>query len=79
MATSVLVYGPSGCGKTKNAEALRKHYKLDRVIDGWEPENVWPITGALILTNVRPSFEQMGNKELKIRSFDEAKKEVGIK
>lgn len=30
---SVLIYGPQACGKTYNAERLRKHFGLARVVD----------------------------------------------
>ena len=31
---SMIIYGPQGCGKTQHAEALRRHFKLARIVDG---------------------------------------------
>lgn len=35
---TIIVYGPQGCGKTTNAEALRKHFGCDEIIDDWESD-----------------------------------------
>ena len=50
-ARTVVVYGPHACGKTRNAEALRKGFGLDRVIDDWNGRDQVPMRGALVLTN----------------------------
>lgn len=55
---SVIVYGPQGCGKTRHADALRKHFELDKIYD----QDCAPVTsfhdlpksGHLILTHERP-------------------------
>ena len=49
---SVVVYGPQGSGKTLHAEALRKHFHLDTVIEADAPHQVRkaPVKGALVLT-----------------------------
>ncbi|MEG2047016.1 MAG: ATP-binding protein [Comamonas sp.] len=49
---SVVVYGPQGSGKTLHAEALRKHFHLDTVVEADAPHQVrkMPKTGALVLT-----------------------------
>lgn len=50
---SVIVVGPQGCGKSRNAEVIRKHYGLGKVVDGFStPLTVQPNT--LYLTNVLP-------------------------
>lgn len=48
---SVIVYGPPGSGKTRHAEALRKHFELNTVLDADELYGIkeLPATGALIL------------------------------
>ncbi|HEX2652321.1 MAG TPA: hypothetical protein VHN11_01555 [Xanthobacteraceae bacterium] len=48
----VFVYGPQGSGKSRHGEALRKHFGLPRIVDGWSPTDELPRTGALVLTNV---------------------------
>lgn len=30
---SIIVHGPQGCGKTLQAEALRRHFKMQRVVE----------------------------------------------
>lgn len=51
MKPTIVIHGPQGCGKTRNAEALRQHYGLDRVIEADErPHQMLPATGALVLT-----------------------------
>lgn len=51
---SVIVYGPQGCGKTRNAEALLKGFKLERLVDGWDGSHHTHI-GVLYLTNTVPA------------------------
>ena len=48
---SVVVYGPQASGKTRNAEALRKHFLLDVVMDTGLAHDIGriPDTGALVL------------------------------
>lgn len=64
----ILIHGPAACGKTRNAEALRRFYAADTVVDGFYPMsnrlkkfhtdqgNIAPenLAGALILTNAAP-------------------------
>lgn len=59
MKTSVIVFGPQACGKTRNAEKLKQHFGLDRVIEheDYPPNQLLPTTGALILTNRTPPPE----------------------
>lgn len=33
MNHSIIVYGPQSCGKTTNAEALKKNFGLDKIVD----------------------------------------------
>lgn len=33
MNPSVVIYGPQGCGKSVNAQRLRRHFGLTRVVD----------------------------------------------
>ena len=59
---SVIVYGPQGCGKTKNAERLRKHFKMDETCD--DEMDPYPLTkeqviefkngSTLFLTSIDP-------------------------
>lgn len=37
---SIIVHGPQGCGKSRNAELLRRYFKMHRVVD--DAENVYP-------------------------------------
>lgn len=48
---SVVVYGPMACGKTRNAEKLRAHFGLDRVVDDWDGKQ-FEDEGVLYLTNL---------------------------
>lgn len=78
---SIIIIGPAGCGKTRHADALRRHYGLDRVIDtGAELDRryVVPATGALVLT-IEPMSAPPGVRTInftdaaasaRIRSFD---------
>ncbi|WP_137860773.1 hypothetical protein [Variovorax sp. 3P27G3] len=51
---SVIVHGPQGCGKSQHAEELRKGFKLDRVVDGWDGQHHDNI-GVLYITNEVPA------------------------
>jgi cytidylate kinase len=31
---NIIIYGPRGCGKTLNGERFRKHYCMQRVVEG---------------------------------------------
>ncbi|AEH88166.1 hypothetical protein [Mesorhizobium opportunistum] len=47
--STTIVFGPMACGKTRNAEALRRHFGCDRVVDEWDgrkrlPENSLALT-----------------------------------
>lgn len=68
MRRSLLIHGPGGCGKTHHADALRKFFGLNRVIDGWREGEKLPPRGALILTNQAPKAPVDAN----ILSFHEA-------
>ncbi|WP_018991266.1 P-loop NTPase family protein [Aromatoleum toluclasticum] len=46
---SIIIHGPQGCGKSRNAEALRRHFKMERVVD--DAECAYPRTTDL------PRFE----------------------
>jgi hypothetical protein len=48
---SVIVYGPQGCGKSTHAEAMKLHFCLKQVLDGWSFSEPIPETDTLILTN----------------------------
>lgn len=48
---AVIVYGPQGCGKSTNAEAMRRHFGVARVVDGYAPGDELP-GDTLALTNV---------------------------
>lgn len=61
---SIIVYAPQGSGKALHAEKLRKHYKMDEVVDAdFDP---YPITDdqvkefkagkILFLTHIDPTI-----------------------
>lgn len=87
---SIIVYGPQGSGKSRHAEALRKHFKLSRVIEA--DENLQDLDkrlhtkggpaaikrlNALILTS---DMQLAGAEQIRRRilSIDEAKRQAGI-
>ena len=56
----VVIYGPPGCGKTNSAEAFRDYYYCKEIVDNWTPDSNQEIPdNALLLTNVKPSAEQL--------------------
>ena len=74
MKPSIVIHGPQGCGKTRNAEALRVHYGLDRIIEADErPHQMLPATGALVLTCRVSSLHATG---LEFVPFDVAMQEM---
>lgn len=59
---SVIVFGPKGSGKTRYAEALRKHFGMESIIDDWNGSSAFPTCDALVLTsNSHPSIAARGN------------------
>lgn len=55
---AIIVHGPQGCGKTRSAEALKAHFGVSRVVDGWAPGD--PVEAdTLYLTNV-PLVDEEG-------------------
>jgi hypothetical protein len=72
---SVIVFGPQGCGKHRQAEAMRRYFRLDHVRD-LDEHGVRPITGTLYLTNLsRLELQGRGVIDQHVRrvhSFDEA-------
>ena len=74
MKPSIVIHGPQGCGKTRNAEALRLHYGLNRIVEADErPQQMLPATGALVLP-CRVSVMHAAGLELV--SFDVAMQEM---
>lgn len=74
-AASVNVYGPMGCGKTRNAEALRRHFGLDLVVDEGAHLGAVrriPAKGALVLT-CEPRHG------MKVVQFKDAMRQAGAK
>jgi hypothetical protein len=70
----IVIHGPIACGKTFNAEAFKKHYGAQRIVDEYCPEmgdRLRP--GDLGLTNGPP--RQDGNRWI---PFDRAMKEAGL-
>lgn len=62
MKRSVIVYGPKASGKTRHAEALRKHFGMQRIVDNWDGSRPYPSFNALVLTNnAHPSIAARGN------------------
>ena len=58
---SIVVVGPQGCGKTTNAERIKQHFGLGRIVDEGQLARVLakgpklePF-GVLYLTNAAPS------------------------
>lgn len=71
----IVIYGPPGCGKTNAAEALRDYYYCDEIVDSWIPGDNQEIPdNALILTNVKPSDEELASLHayVIVESFDDA-------
>ena len=74
MKASIVIHGPQGCGKTRNAEALRLHYGLNRIVEADErPQQMLPATGALVLTCCASSLHATG---LEFVPFDVAMQEM---
>ncbi len=74
MKPTIVIHGQQGCGKTRNAEALRVHYGLDRIIEADErPRQMLPATGALVLTCCAPALHATG---LELVPFDVAMQEM---
>lgn len=51
---ALLIYGPPGSGKSTHAEALRRHFGRDRVIDEFEPSPGDIPAGNILLLGLRP-------------------------
>lgn len=49
---AVIVYGPPGCGKTRHAQALKKHFDCDKIVDDWDPNRAGITRNALHLTSI---------------------------
>jgi hypothetical protein len=75
MNKSVIVYGPQGCGKTRNAERIRKHFGLERIVDDF-CGIIGPAfdKGILYLT----CFDDPGYKKIGLRmiSFAEVAQQI---
>ena len=69
---SVVIFGAQGVGKTKNAEAFRKHFKMDKVVDDWDTSKPAEKFGVLYLTN----DDLTASKTRRIYSFANAIKEI---
>jgi hypothetical protein len=70
---TVIVVGPMACGKTRNAEALRKHFKCNRVVDSWDGVTYLP-RNSLALTTEEP----LVTKGVTILQFRDACRQAGI-
>lgn len=51
---SIVVFGAKGTGKTTNSLAIARHFGLTKVLDEWQPNDAFPETDTLILTNYDP-------------------------
>jgi hypothetical protein len=77
-----VVYGPAGCGKTRNAEALRLHYGMDRVIDGADFEvkaysgETMQLNGWLILVTAYQLPVEWAHVATLVVPFENAMKEI---
>lgn len=72
MAKSIIVHGPQGCGKTRNAEALRKHYGMTHVLDGWTNRDVIPLRDTLVLTSECPAALGINQLSIECVSYADA-------
>lgn len=81
---SIIVYGPAACGKTTNAEKLRAHFEMDRVMDDVrdpyprsEMERQWfKIGRILFLTNLIPPAYLTDGFDRRVVSFADAMAEI---
>jgi len=73
---NVVVHGPMACGKTRNAQALKRHFGLQHVVDDYYPMFKAPKSDTLILTNVEMEEELQGIPGRKV-SFRQAMAEMG--
>jgi hypothetical protein len=70
---TVIVYGPAACGKTRNAERLRAHFDMERVVEegcGFKP------IGDLVLLSFRPPIHCF--REYRVFTFAAACQMAGI-
>ena len=81
---SVIVHGPQGCGKTRNAEALKKHFRLSHIVEEFEMlrrANELRAEDTLYLAKIDPKQTCRGPviKELGIRvvAFKDAMRQCG--
>lgn len=74
--TTMIVIGPQGCGKTKNANRIAKAFKLEKVIDGWQPGDPIPPKDALVLTNAPLKLDSPALKKYRTIDFKYAMEEV---
>lgn len=65
----VIIYGPQGTGKNLHAEALKKHFGCQRIVE-WDDVKQGPALrdGDLALTNLEPPFTVPGAKAYHIVS-----------
>lgn len=76
MARSIIITGPAGCGKTRNAELLRRTYKLARIQDEWSPGDEFNARDTLILTNVDRSTALAAAKGCPVFDFNTAMRQT---
>lgn len=69
---SIIVHGPQGCGKTLNAEALRVHYGMTTVLDGWTSRDRLPLRDTLVLTNESPAALGFNKLSVDVVSYADA-------
>ena len=59
----VIIYGPQGTGKGLHAEALKKHFGCQRIVEWDNPKRSEMLRdGDLALTNLEPPFAVPGAK-----------------
>lgn len=80
MNASVIVHGPQGCGKTRNADAMRRHYGLQQVVEADDiAGRTVPSFGALVLTCDKDAANRMAEHgSLRAVPFTHAARAAGV-
>lgn len=79
-ATSLVIVGPQGCGKTRFAQALAKHYGLDRIVESERFSREYLAkapTGTLFLAQAQPELTDLD--PWRVIAFDDAMHAAGLR
>lgn len=74
---SIIVIGPPACGKSVQAEQIRLHFKLKKVVEF--DDNLLPMFDTLILTNQIPDGIKAKLVNLKVVQFEDLVKQGVVK